>query len=799
VAEDRLGEYRRKRWATSSSTATRRDESPEPRGDEAAAPPDGLPRFVVQEHHATRLHWDLRLEHDGVAVSWAIPNGIPEDPKTNRMAIHTEDHPLEYLEFEGDIPKGNYGAGSMRIWDRGTYEPHKFDDSKVEVTFHGERLRGRYGLFPLARRKGEPPGKDWMIHRMDPPEDPTREPMPEKVVPMLARPADMPRDLDRWAFEVKWDGVRAIAYSEPGRLRLEARSGTDITKRYPELHRLNRALSSHSAILDGEIVAFDPDGRPSFGRLQHRMHVTSETQARRLAKEIPVVYVIFDLLWLDGHSVMGLPYTGRRELLAELGLHGTSWQVPDHVVGDGPALQEVTRAQGLEGIVAKRLDSPYEPGRRSPSWRKIKNVQRADVVVCGWMPGEGRRRDSIGALLVAVEGDDGHLRYAGRVGTGFTDRELDRLAGLLRPLVRDEVPWTTGPKPPRGAVLVEPRLVADVEFVEWTSDGILRAPSYKGLREDVPVPPAAFLDAGRPVRGGTEVTVEGRTLRLTNLDKVLYPQAGFTKRDVIEYLVHIAPVLLPHLRDRPLTLKRYPNGVEGWHFFEKNSPKHRPEWVQTAPVKMSSKTIDFTLAQDVPTLVWLGNLADLELHTSLSRVPHVERPTMLVFDLDPGPPATIVECCRVALWLQGMFEGLGLRTVVKTSGNKGMQVYLPLNVEGVTYADTKPFAKAVAELLEQQAGELVVSRMTKSLRPGKVLVDWSQNDEKKTTVNVYSLRARERPTVSTPLSWDEVRACEEAGDPDMLVFEARDVLERVERDGDLFAEALSLRQELPRL
>ena len=370
---------------------------------------------MVQEHHATRLHWDLRLEHDGVAVSWAVPNGIPEDPKNNRMAIHTEDHPLEYLEFEGDIPKGSYGAGSMRIWDRGVYETHKFDDSKVEVTFHGERLRGRYGLFPLHKRKGEPPGKDWMIHRMDPAEDPDREPMPEKVVPMLARLADLPSDPQRWAFEVKWDGVRALAYSEPGRLRLEARSGNDITKRYPELHRLNRALSSHSAILDGEIVAFDDQGRPSFGRLQHRMHIASEAQAKRLSKESPVAYVVFDLLWLDGHSVMALPYAERRELLERLELKGPNWQVPDHVVGDGRDLQAATRAQGLEGIVAKRLDSPYEPGRRSVAWRKIKNVQRTDVVVCGWMPGEGRRKES--HRRAAHRGRGGRATCATRAGS----------------------------------------------------------------------------------------------------------------------------------------------------------------------------------------------------------------------------------------------------------------------------------------------------------------------------------------------------------------------------------------------
>jgi bifunctional non-homologous end joining protein LigD len=382
------------------------------------------------------------------------------------------------------------------------------------------------------------------------------------------------------------------------------------------------------------------------------------------------------------------------------------------------------------------------------------------------------------------------------VGTGFTEAELDRLAGVLGPLERDSSPFTltSTTKPPRGSVYVDPVHVAEVEYTERTDDGMVRHPSYKGLREETDA--LAFLaEAG----SGGAVTVGGRELKLSNLDKVLYPAAGFTKRDVIAYLVQIAPVLLPHLRDRPLTLKRYPNGVEGQHFYEKNCPSHAPDWIATARISMASKTIRFCLAQDVPTLVWLGNLADLELHTSLSHAQAIERPTMLVFDLDPGPPATIVECCRVGLLIRGMFEGLGLRTVVKTSGSKGLQVYVPLNTEDVGYADTKPFAKAVAELLEQNVGELVVSRMTKSLRPGKVLVDWSQNDERKTTVNVYSLRARERPTVSTPVTWDEVAACADAGDPDLLVFTADDVLRRVSEHGDLFADALALVQNLPRL
>ena len=785
---DRLNDYRRKRDA---------EATPEPAGDRshASGVPDGARRFVVQEHHATRLHWDLRLEHDGVAVSWAIPNGIPEDPKDNRLAVHTEDHPLEYLDFEGDIPKGSYGAGTMRIWDRGTYEEHKFDDAKVEVTFHGERLNGRYGLFPLKRSKNEPPGKDWMIHRMDPPSDPTRQPMPEQLKPMLARAGSLPVRDAGWAFEVKWDGVRALAYSEPGRLRLESRNGNDITASYPELRPLNRALSSHHAILDGEIVAFDEHGRPSFGRLQSRMHVSSDSAARRRSKEVPVAYVIFDLLWLDGHPLLALPYGERRARLAELGLEGPAWRTPEHVVGNGAAMLEASLRNGLEGVVAKKLDSLYEPGRRSPCWLKVKNVRREDVVVGGWVPGTGKRTDRIGALLVGVE-QDGALRYAGRVGTGFTEAELDRLSEVLQR--RADSPFAAGTaKPPRGSVFVEPTRVAEVEFTEWTSDGMLRHPSYKGLREEAPR--SAFLDAGTPLRDGIEVQVGGRALKVTNLDKVMYPQVSFTKRDVIEYLVHIAPALLGHLGGRPLTRVRFPNGVEGKSFFEKQCPGHRPDWVQVAPIALSEKIVEFCVCEDLPTLVWLGNLAALELHTSLSRAVPIERPTMMVFDLDPGPPATIVECCRVALLLQGMFEGLGLQAFAKTSGSKGMQVYVPLNAPGATYELTKGFSKAVAETLEAAEPDLVVSRMAKSLRAGKIFIDYSQNDEHKTTVCVYSLRARDRPTVSTPITWDEVRACHISGNPQQLVFEASQVIERVAEHGDLFAPVLSLVQEIPAL
>ncbi len=772
--------------------------TPEPQGDPEET--GERRRFVIQEHHATRLHWDLRLERDGVLVSWAVPNGLPEEPKDNRLAVMTEEHPLEYLDFHGTIPKGSYGAGKMTIWDRGTYEELKWEPRKVEVALHGERVEGRYALFPID--KADPP-KDWMIHRMDPPADPGREPMPDKVVPMMARSGKLPRDDERWAYEIKWDGVRAIVHSEPGRMRLHSRNLNDITARYPELSRLNRALSSHRAILDAEVVALDADGRPSFGALQRRMHLASESAVRRLAREAPVTLMIFDLLWLDGHSLMGLPYVERRDRLAALDLNGERWRTPDHVVGRGADMLQVTAAQGLEGVIAKRLDSPYEPGRRSQCWIKVKNIERQEVVVGGWMPGEGRRRDTIGALVVGVR-ENGHLRYAGRVGTGFTEAELDRLRDVLTPLQRDTPPFDAPAQPdlPRGAVWVEPRHVAEVEFREWTQGGQLRAPSYKGLRDDKPAD-EVVREGGPSViiheeKNRAVAVVEGREIKVTNLHKVLYPAVGFTKRDVIEYYADVGPVLLPHLEGRPLTLKRYPNGVDGGHFYEKQAPSHRPEWVHTAKVPTGSKTIEFVVCDDLPTLVWLANLADLELHTSLARAEAIERPTALAFDLDPGEPATVVECCQVALMLEAMFSSLGMQAFAKTSGSKGMQVYVPLNSE-VTYDDTKPFAKALAELLEREEPGLVVSRQTKKLRRGKVLVDWSQNDEHKTTVNVLSLRARERPTVSTPVTWDEVRATARSGDPDELVFDADAVRARIDEHGDLFAPVVSLVQRLPSL
>ena len=436
------------------------------------------PRFVVQEHHARRLHWDFRLEHDGVLVSWAIPNGVPADPKKNHLAVHVEDHPLDYIDFAGTIPAGNYGAGTVSIWDHGTYDIEKWSDREVMVVLHGKRLQGRYVLF---RTNGE----NWMIHRMDPPQDPGRRPMPERVEPMMAKLGTaVPTPDSAWGFEFKWDGIRAVAYVEGGRVRLLSRSGEDITPRYPEVHAMGRALGSSEVILDGEVVALDENGRPSFEQIQQRMGLTSESEIRRKLKVVPITYMLFDLMWQDGHSAFERPYTERRRMLEALKLTGDSWQTPPYEKGGGQVMLEASAKAGLEGIMAKKLDSKYEPGLRSGAWVKIKNHSRQELVIGGWLEGEGRRRGYPGALLVGYY-DKGKFVYAGKVGTGFTDAMLDKLLALMKPLEQASSPFDVG-SPPKKAHFIKPKLVGEFEFVEWTKSGQLRAPTFKGLRTDKP-------------------------------------------------------------------------------------------------------------------------------------------------------------------------------------------------------------------------------------------------------------------------------------------------------------------------
>jgi bifunctional non-homologous end joining protein LigD len=471
---DKLQAYRDKRDAARTPEPVPAASGPAPEGQGDAGQGHDGGSFVIQEHHARRLHWDFRLERDGVLVSWALPKGVPPDPAVNHLAVHTEDHPLEYGRFEGEIPRGEYGAGAVSIWDHGRYETLKWTAREVKVMLHGRRVEGGYVLFQTH-------GKQWMIHR-------ERQPLPAAVRPMLAISGTaMPADTQNWALEMKWDGVRALAFIEKGRVRLMSRTERDITVAYPELAGLGAATAHKQLLLDGEIVVFGESGWPEFEALQPRMHVSAASQAAMLAAQTPVTYLVFDVLQQDGRPLLDLPYRDRRALLDELGLAGPFWQTPPSFPGeDFAAVREVSVDHGMEGVVAKRLDSAYAPGIRTDYWRKIKNARRQEVIVAGYKPGQGNRTGQVGSLLIGVHDASG-LIYSGHVGTGFSVETLRMLGERLAPLRRPDSPFD-GPVPPelaRTAVWVEPRLVIDVTFDRWTKAGRMRAPVYKGLRDDI--------------------------------------------------------------------------------------------------------------------------------------------------------------------------------------------------------------------------------------------------------------------------------------------------------------------------
>jgi bifunctional non-homologous end joining protein LigD len=457
---------------------TKRDpeRTPEPMGRRNRSRNDGN-RFVIQEHHARSLHWDLRLERGGVLVSWALPKGLPEAPDKNHLAVHTEDHPLEYATFEGEIPQGEYGGGQMTIWDRGTYETEKWSETEVKFVLHGTRGDGDFVLFQTKDR-------NWMIHRHGP--STRADPLPSSLQPMLATAGQLPTEGDGWAFEIKWDGVRTILFVEGGRVRAQSRNDLDVTASFPELAEIGEFLGMTTCVLDGEVVALGEDGRPNFARLQRRMHVANQREARRRASVDPVSFVAFDVLYLHGHSLLASHYDERRAQLESLHLSGPSFTTTESFRDvSGRDILAATVANGLEGVVAKRRSSTYKPGRRTPDWIKIKSFRTQEVVIGGWTDGRGERQGELGALLLGVPDDEG-LRYVGKVGTGFATRDREALLSDLRPLMRRTSPFAT-PLPAAetaAAHFVRPSLVGEVEFSEWTTARRLRQPTWRGLRPD---------------------------------------------------------------------------------------------------------------------------------------------------------------------------------------------------------------------------------------------------------------------------------------------------------------------------
>ncbi len=771
MARSRLGEYRRKRDPA---------RTPEPF---AGTKRDQAPIFVVQRHDARRLHYDFRLERDGALASWAVPKGVPLEPGQRGLAVHVEDHPLGYADFEGEIPKGQYGAGTVEIWDRGTYELlEEKKDGGLTVRLHGERLEGTWTLVP-ARLDGDP--KNWLIIRKRETDGAASSSVQRRYEAMLATLAsaqELPSG-DDWVFEVKWDGYRALAYVRGSEATLVSRNGNDLTERFRGVaNAIPRSLKTPDCVLDGEVCALDEQGRPSFSAMQQGKAGT------------PIVYEVFDVLEVDGEPLVDLPLRERRARLeALLDRRNRTVRVSGQFE-DGAALYEAARQQGLEGIVAKRLDCPYRQGKRTREWLKIKTHGRQEFVVAGYTKGQGRRSGRFGSLVLGVwRGDE--LSYAGNVGTGFTDKDIDELLRKLRPLETKEPPFAVVPTMPKvkrsDVVWVKPELVCEVEFVEWTHDGRLRAPSFQGLRED-----KRAREVHREEPLANEVRVGSKAVKLSNLDKVFWPGEGITKGDLLRYYRAVAPVLIPHIRDRPFTMKRYPDGIEGQFFFQKDAPKHMPEWIPTVPVEATTReaprrtrTIRAPLVNDEAALLWMVNMACIDLNTWYSRVDKPERPDFVLFDLDPAAGAGFPEVIQVALLVKEVLDALGLVGLPKTSGSDGMHVLVPIERRH-TYDDTREFAEIVAGTLARTHRGLVTTEWTKSKRRG-VLIDSNQNGEGKTIASVYSVRPHPGAPVSTPLRWEEVG---EGLDPKAFTMDA--VLGRIDRDGDLFEGVLKTRQSL---
>ena len=760
-----LSEYRRKRDPK---------KTPEPFGSHKRGK---KPVFVVQRHDARRLHYDFRLERNGALASWAVPKGVPLEPGARSLAVHVEDHPLEYGSFEGEIPAGQYGAGTVEIWDNGTWELLE-EKRNGQITFelHGSRLNGRWTLVP-AHLDGKE--QNWLLIKGH--DDGEGEVAQGTYRPMLASQSDhLPRAAG-WTYEVKFDGFRALAYVRGSECTLVSRNENDLTGRFPEVAKnVAKAVKTPHAVVDGEICRLNDDGRSSFSELQRGTG--------------PLVYFAFDLLEVDGEPLVDLPLHERKARLREL-LDGRVKSVAfSDDFDDGEALLEVAKTQQLEGVIAKRVDSTYKQGRRTREWLKIKTENSDEFLVAGYTRGAGRRAGTFGALVLAVrEGDE--LRYVGNVGTGFDDAEIRKLLKLFKPLHRDTSPFTAAPKMPRvrkGDVQwVEPRLVAQVRYGEWTHDDHLRHPAYLGLRDD-----KAPDEVTRPQPLDDVVRVGPRELKLSNLDKPFWPDEGITKGDLLRYYRAIAPVLLPHLKDRPFTMRRYPDGAYGQAFFQKDAPKHMPEWIPTFHALVSTrdrsrtkKWIDFPLVNDELAVLWMVNMGCIDMNTWYSRIDKPDRPDFVLFDLDPTPEVPWSQTIEVALILKELLDALELVSFPKTSGGKGFHVLVPLDRRS-TFEDSRRFSEVVAGAIARAHPKLATTEWSKARRRG-VLIDSNQNGEGKTIASVYSVRPKPNAPVSTPLSWEEV---DDRLNPSIYTMPV--VLERVHAKGDVYAGVLSTRQSL---
>jgi bifunctional non-homologous end joining protein LigD len=842
-----LEEYKRKR---------RFNETPEPAGDVKKAQGNS---FVIQKHHATRLHYDFRLEMEGVLRSWAIPKGPSLDPSVKRLAALTEDHPIDYGDFEGIIPKGNYGAGNVIIWDNGTYDmvdpdtPEKgWKKGKLHFVLNGKKLHGEWVLV-----RGSRSPKEWIFFKVrddyaSPETDITEQrpesiisgrlvdevaegkgakqwvtpiereleaygmkkagktPLPKITQPMLATLVEKPFDNNDWLFELKLDGMRAMAIKNGAKLDMWTRNGKTLTNRFPTLAKAIAALPVETIVLDGEIVALDEEGRSRFHLIQPRIHLSRAHDIAAADEQIPVYFFAFDLLYVNGFNLMKFPLVERKAVLRKIVADNAGWiRFADHVEGSGMQFFKAVEQHGLEGIVAKLKKSEYQQNR-SKYWLKIKTQQTDHFVVGGFTPPEGTRK-YFGALLLGLY-KNGDLIHVGRTGGGFDDHALEEAYKGLQPLVTKKCPFKEVPVEVRKSKWVEPKLVCEVRFNEWTSDKKLRAPIFQGFRDDIDpeecrleesIPTAVSVGEAqarqraassindRPVRSQTAPTAH--KIEFTNFDKVFWPEDGYTKGDLIDYFDKISPYLIPHLLDRPLVLERFPNGIYGQSFYQKDVPDHTPDWLRTQEIWSGDveRHIRYFIGADRDQLLYIANSGNIQHNPWMSRVQHLDYPDYLVFDLDPveAPFATVQQ---VAIVLKSVLDELGLRGYPKTSGASGIHVHLPVLEQTFTYEDVRVFAEAIASILVQRIPEVAtIERVVKRRKTHEVYVDYLQNIKGKTVASVYSPRPRSGAPVSTPLNWEEFKR-----PIDPKAFTIKTIFKRLDKYGDLFDKSLSDRQDI---
>src|SRR5215510_4728158 len=843
-----LQEYKRKR---------RFNETPEPPGEVREQRGNS---FVIQKHHATRLHYDFRLEMEGVLRSWAIPKGPSLNPDEKRLAVLTEDHPIDYGAFEGVIPKGNYGAGNVIIWDNGSYDmvdPHTPEEGwrkgKLHFVLNGKKLKGEWVLvrgsrdpkqwiFFKVRDDYATPNVDITTDRLesivsgrlvDAVSEDTRtkqwvtpiereleqygmkakgkSPLPTITQPMLATLAEHPFDNDEWLFELKLDGIRAIAMKNGAKLDLWTRNAKTLTHRFPTLAKAFDTLPVDTVVLDGEIVALDENGQAHFQLIQPRIHLSRAKDIAAADAQIPVYFYAFDLLYINGYNLMKFPLVERKAVLRKLIRDNDGWiRFADHVEGVGKQFFNAIEKRGLEGMVAKLKKSEYQQ-TRSRYWLKIKTQHTDHFVVGGFTPPEGSRKH-FGALLLGLY-SNGDLIYVGRAGGGFDDRALVDADKELQPLVTKRCPFKEVPAELRRSKWVQPQLVCEVRFNEWTSDKKLRAPVFQGFRDDID-PEQCRLEDSLPLAGGVKEQIQGRTpeflnpkefggaslnlssdhpIEFTNLDKIFWPEDGYTKGDLIDYYDKVSPYLIPHLLDRPLVLERFPNGIHGQSFYQKDAPDHTPDWIRTQEIWSEDveRHIRYFIGADREQLLYIANSGNIQHNPWMSRIQNLDYPDYLVFDLDPvDAPFSTVQ--NVALVLKGVLDELGLRGYPKTSGASGIHVHLPVLENTFTYEDVRVFAGAIASIIVQRLPEYAtIERVVRRRKPHEVYVDYLQNIRGKTVASVYSPRPRPGAPVSTPLKWEEFKR-----PIDPKVFTIKTIFKRLDKYGDLFEKALTDRQNI---